>query len=422
LFTLRAEIVSVGTELLLGQIVDTNAAHLAGVLSELGISVYRRVTIGDNHDRLLTALRAGLAENDVLFTIGGLGPTIDDITRETLAEAIGDPLRKDDAIAERLSGFFRSRNVRMTDSQLRQAMVPVRGRSLDNPNGTAPGLLFEADGKIAIALPGPPNEFIPMVRNEVVPYLRQHTGTRTIRSRTLRICDMGESLVEERLRDLMTGANPTVAPYAKTGEVHVRVSAMADGSEQAERMIAPVVEEIHRRLGRHVYAYDDEPLEQAVVRLMSERGLTLSLAESCTGGGIAARITDVPGSSAVLLGAAVTYSNAAKTELVGVPDSLLAEHGAVSAEVAEAMARGARARFGSDIAVAVTGVAGPDGGTPDKPVGLVYLALADRDGAIVERNQYLGGRADVRRRASQTALVMVRDRILREPSPPSTDG
>jgi nicotinamide-nucleotide amidase len=410
---MRAEIVSVGTELLLGQIVDTNAAKLGRALSELGIAVYRRTTVGDNHDRMLTALRSALAENDIVITIGGLGPTMDDITRDVLAEAIGDTLRHDEEYAHRLTAWFRARKIPMPESVLRQAMVPTEGRALSNPNGTAPGLFFDKNGKIGIALPGPPNEFNPMVDNEVIPVLREKTGGKgTIRSRVLRICNMGESLVEEKVKDLMADDNPTVAPYAKTGEVHLRVSAYADDVEAAEKLIEPIIEEIKRRLGDHVYAFDDEPLEVAVIRLFTERGLTISTAESCTGGVLSSRLTDVPGSSAVFMGGVVSYTNEAKTDLVAVPVELFSGVGAVSPEVAEAMARGARERFETDFAVGITGIAGPDGGTPEKPVGLVYVGVAGPEGVRVEKNLFLGSRADVRYRAAQFALVMLRDGAL----------
>ncbi len=406
---MRAEIVSVGTELLLGQIVDTNAAHLAQVLSDLGVSVYRRVTVGDNHGRLLTALKSAIDENDLVLTIGGLGPTMDDITRNVLAEAMGDTLRHDEGIALRLTEFFRTRRIEMPRSVLSQAMVPTKGRALSNPNGTAPGLFFENAGKMAIALPGPPSEFIPMVANEVTPILRAKTGSRTLRSRVMRICGMGESMVEERVRDLMESENPTVAPYAKTGEVHLRVSSLADDAETADRAIAPVVAEIELRLEGHVYAFDDEPIESAVVRLLAANGQTVATAESCTGGLLASRITEVPGSSAVFLGGAVTYSNEAKTDLVGVPAVLIDRLGAVSPEVAEQMAEGVRRRFGSTFGIGITGVAGPDGGTSEKPVGLVYIAVANTCGSKVEKTQFLGNRKDVRYRSAQLALVMLRD-------------
>lgn len=409
---MRAEIVSVGTELLLGQIVDTNAAKLGQELCALGIAVYRRTTVGDNHDRLLIALKAALAENDLLITIGGLGPTMDDITRDVLAEAMGDKLHRDDKIAHRLEAFFRARGIQMVESNLNQAMVPTHGRPLDNPNGTAPGLLIEKDGKIAIALPGPPSEFIPMVDSHVVPYLRLKMGTATIRSRVLRICNMGESLVEHAIKDLMLSSNPTVAPYAKSGEVHLRVSARAADPDSADRMVESRVREITKRLGDHVYGFDDEPMEAVVVRLLTDRGLTVATAESCTGGMIATRLTAIAGSSIVFPGGVVSYSNDAKSDLLAVAAGLFRDHGAVSPEVATAMARGARERFGTDYGVGITGIAGPAGGSPEKPVGLVYIAVASKEGARVEKSIFLGRREDIRYRAAQFALVMLRDGII----------
>ncbi|MEP6756168.1 MAG: competence/damage-inducible protein A [Chthonomonadales bacterium] len=410
---LRAEVVSVGTELLMGQTVDTNAARLGIELSALGVSLYRRTTVGDNHDRLFLALRAAILENDIVITIGGLGPTMDDITRDVLAEAMGDTLVKDQAIADRLAAWFKSRGAPLLESNLRQAMVPTSGSALDNPNGTAPGLYFHNGSKHAFALPGPPNEFIPMLKNEVVPRIRKLTGGKgTIRSRVLRVCNMGESAVEEVIKDLILTDNPTVAPYAKTGEVHLRVSARADDPAVADAMVEERVEMIVERLGDHVYAFDDEPLESSVVRLFRERGLTLATAESCTGGMVSSRITDIAGSSAVLIAGAVTYSNEAKTAMLGVPAELIDSVGAVSKEVAIAMATGASERFGVTHAIGITGIAGPDGGTTEKPVGLVYIALATADGVKVERNVFIGIRADVRRRASQVALVMLRDSAM----------
>lgn len=410
---MRAEVVSVGTELLLGQIVDTNAAYLARTLSDLGITLYRRSTVGDNWDRLQAALRQALQDADVVLTIGGLGPTMDDITRDGLAAAFGDTLQLDQGIADRLRAFFAQRNAPFTESNLRQAMVPTHGRALDNPNGTAPGLLFEKGGKIGIALPGPPNEFIPLVDNHVAPYLRAKTGNvGTIRSLVLRIVGVGESLVEEKVKDLMQDANPTVAPYAKVGEVHLRVTAKADTAAGAERLIAERAQQVRARLGDALYGENDDPLEKAVVELLKRRRQTISTAESCTGGLVAQRITDVAGSSAVFMGGVVAYSNAAKTDLVAVPADLIARVGAVSPEVGQALAEGARDRFGTTYGIGITGIAGPDGGTPDKPVGLVYIALAYSGGCEVERNLYIGARSIVRHRASQTALNMLRLRAL----------
>jgi nicotinamide-nucleotide amidase len=419
LYTLRAEIVSVGTELLLGQIVDTNAAYIARKLPEIGVSVYRRTTVGDNHDRLLAAQNVALEESDLVIAIGGLGPTMDDITRDVLSEAMEDTLHEDPQVRHRLEAFFRSRGLRVLESNLRQAMVPTNGRSIDNPNGTAPGLLFEQSKienrklKIAIALPGPPNEFIPMVENHVIPYLREKTGGKgMIRSRIVRVCSMGESLVEDKVKDLTVTDNPTVAPYAKLGEVHLRVTAKADSPVAADQLIAERIELIKERLGDHVYGFNDESLESVVVKMLIERGMKVATAESCTGGMLASRITDVPGSSVVFPGGVINYSNESKTDLVYVPAETIAKHGAVSPEVAEALAIGARKRFGSDFGIGITGVAGPNGGTDDKPVGLVYIGLADANGVIVEKNRFIGQRKDIRFRSTQVALVMLRSRML----------
>jgi len=341
---------------------------------------------------------------------------MDDITRDVLSEVTGVPLVFSEEIAEQLREFFAKRGRPLLESQLRQAYVPASGRALPNPNGTAPGLLFDIPPKLAIALPGPPGEFIPILDNEVMPLLREKTGGTTIRSRVVRVCGMGEAMVEDRVKDLMTGENPTVAPYAKTSEVHLRVTARAGSPEEAEALIRPVVEEIERRLGSHVYAYDDEPLEGAVVRLRKERRRTLAVAESCTGGTLAGRITDIPGSSEVFLGGVVAYSNEAKAALVGVDRGMIAEHGAVSEPVAKALATGARTRFGADFGIGITGIAGPGGGTPAKPVGLVWIALADESGVEAVRHHFLGIRADIRNRAVQAALTMLRDRLLGMPS------
>lgn len=416
---MQAEIISVGTELLLGQIVDTNAVYLAKALSAAGIPVYRRVTVGDNPQRLKAALEEAFRESDLVFTIGGLGPTTDDITRDVLAEVLGDPLRFDEGVAQWLREFFARRGVPLVERNLRQAWVPSRGRILPNPNGTAPGLVFEAEdgARTAIALPGPPSEFLPMVDHHVAPLLARWGGGAVIYSRTVRLCGIGESLVEERLADLVTSTNPTVATYAKTGEVHVRITARAPSPEEAERLTAAMLEQVMQRVGRHVYGFDDDTLEESVVRLLERRGLRIATAESCTGGMLAARITNVPGSSRVFQGGVVAYSNEVKVELVGVAQDLILRCGAVSAEVAEALASGVRARFGTDLGVGITGIAGPDGGTPEKPVGLVYIALAHGGGVDVQRSEFLGQRNDVRARAAQAALVMVRERALEARSP-----
>ncbi len=411
---IRAEIVSVGTELLLGQIVDTNAVHLAQRLAELGISVYRRVTVGDNMSRLVTALKQALSNAEIVFTIGGLGPTMDDITRDALAEAMGERLQLDPAIQHRLIEFFQQRNVTFPANNLKQALVPERGHPLNNPNGTAPGLVFEKDRKLAIALPGPPSEFLPMVQNEVIPLLRDRfPDLGVIHSRVLRVTGLGESLVEEKIKDLMRDENPTVAPYAKTGEVHLRITARALTIPEAEEIISKKEAQIRERLDERIYAVDDEPLESVVLRLFIQHKRTIAAAESCTGGMLAERLTNIAGSSNSFLGGIVAYSNSAKIRLLNVPPERIESFGAVSAEVAEAMADGVRQVFGSDIGIGITGIAGPGGGTPEKPVGLVYISVAGPDNSIkTTRNIFLGQRNEVRIRATQTALTMLKDRLL----------
>jgi nicotinamide-nucleotide amidase len=405
-----AEIISVGTELLLGQIVDTNSAFLSRTLAALGIDLFRRATVGDNEGRLVQAIREAASRADVILTIGGLGPTQDDLTKEAVARAFDDELVLDSAAAEHLRALFARRGIPMPESNLRQALVFRGGRGIPNPNGTAPGALLEKEGKVVFCLPGPPREFIPMVENAVLPLLVERLGgERTvIRSRVLRTIGIGESAMEERVRDLLASTNPTVAPLAHVGESHLRLTARARSEEEALALIEPLEREIRSRLGVHVYGVDETPLEAAVIGLLKERGETLAVAESCTGGLLGGRLTNVPGSSQVFVGGIISYSNGAKESLLGVPGDLLATHGAVSALVAEAMARGARERLGANIGVAITGVAGPEGGTAEKPVGLVYLGLSDRAGERHQRCLFMGGRADVRTRSILMALDWVR--------------
>lgn len=408
---MRAEIISVGTELLLGQIVDTNAAHLSRILSELGIDLHYRSTVGDNAARLTEALRMALSRADVVFTIGGLGPTQDDLTRETVAAVVGDEMMLDDECASRLRAFFKARGVMMPETNLKQAMVPTKGRALPNPLGTAPGAVFETeDGRAVITLPGPPREFAAMLESAVVPYLRERAGanSQVIRSRVLRVAGLGESSVEEKIKHLLAGQNPTLAPYASPGEVKLRITAKAASAEEAEAMLDTLDREIIAVLGDFVYGRDDQTLEQVVVEGLRSCGLTLATAESCTGGLISSMITDVPGSSEVFLAGVVSYSNTAKVELLGVPQGVINRHGAVSKEAAEAMAEGVRRVSHADIGLSVTGIAGPSGGTPNKPVGLVYIAVSSESGTSVTEHRFSGSRLDVKQRTSQAALDALR--------------
>ena len=420
-----AETLSVGTELLLGQIVDTDAVFLAQMLSRLGVPLYFRTTVGDNPERIKDALRLALSRADLVVTIGGLGPTMDDLTKEMAAEVLDVPLVEDAVHAEWLRGLGHARGWdTMPEGFVKQAMVPRSGRGLPNPTGTALGALFEKDGKVILCLPGPPNELVPMAEQSVEPFLRERTAgeRQVIRSRTLRIVGAGEIRIEDLVRDLMQAANPTVAPYAKTGEVHLRITARAASDGEADVLIAPVEQALRRRLGDVVYGTDDETLEYVLVQALTLLGLTLTTAESCTGGLVAQRLTSVPDASRVFEEGFVTYANTAKTKCLRVPEELLARVGAVSADVARAMAVGAREAAGSDLAVSVTGVAGPGGGTPAKPVGTVHIGLAWDGGVVSEQHQFLGSRADVRWRSAQSALALVRRFLMNADDPQFRPG
>jgi len=410
----RAEIISVGTELLLGEIVDTNAPYLSEKLSALGIDVFYRVTVGDNPARLAEALRTALSRADLVITIGGLGPTEDDLTKETVAEVLGERMVSDPESEKAIRAFFERRDLSIAQSNLKQALRPESGISIPNSVGTAPGTIAAKEGKLVIALPGPPAELIPMVENSVIPYLSLKTADSpaVIVSKTLRVIGIGESAAEEKVKELLGSRNPSIAPYAKGGEVHFRITAKAPGRGAAMVMIAEMERRARDKLGDYIYGVDDETLESVVVRMLIERGLKLALAESCTGGLISNRITNVPGSSAAFLACIIAYSNAAKTDLLGVPAELIRRHGAVSPETAEAMAEGAASRTGADIAVAVTGIAGPGGGTPEKPVGLVYMALRTPEGVTSAKHIFGGGRLEIKQRASHAALNLVRLRLL----------
>ncbi len=405
---MTAEILSVGTELLLGQIVDTHAPRMARILADCGISCMRRTTVGDNLERVAEAVGESLAGCDVLVTIGGLGPTMDDVTRDAIAQALGDRLIREADVESRLRQFFASRGAAWSETIARQADRPESAQFIENPNGTAPGLVCEKNGKTVFALPGPKGEFNPMADGPVRQMLGRLQGGQVIHSRVLRIVGMGESHVEDLVRDLMSGDNPSVAPYAHPNEVHLRLTARSQSIEGAEKVIEPVDAEIRRRLGDAVFGVDDVTLEEAVVELLRECSKTVGVAESITGGEICARITNVPGCSEVFAGGFVTYALEAKIELLGVPKTVLERFGPVSSETAQAMAEGARERLGTDFGLGVTGNAGPTSDIDGKPVGLVYVAVASSSGVEVFEHRFRGLREDIRRRASQAALAAVR--------------
>lgn len=374
---MTGEILCVGTELLLGDIINTNAAFLARELAALGIGVYHQTVVGDNGGRLREAVELALSRSDLLVMTGGLGPTYDDITKETATKALGKKLVWNQQAYDRMEAYFARTGRVMSENNRKQAMMPEGAVVFQNENGTAPGAAMESGEKVIVLLPGPPSEMEPMFCNQVRPYLEGKTG-QTFLSRTVHLFGIGESAAEEQLRELMESShNPTVAPYAKTGEVLLRVTAAAKNEQEAKKLLAPAVEEIQKRMGPYVYGVDVGTLQNAAVTALRQKGLTVSTAESCTGGGVAKRITEVPGASQVLQAGICTYTNRMKAELLGVKERTLQNYGAVSERTALEMAQGVRIRTGADIGVSVTGVAGPDP-SEGKPVGLVFVSVSSQ--------------------------------------------
>jgi len=403
---MNAEILSVGTELLLGSTVNTDARDISRMLSELGINVFWHTVVGDNPARLTECVYRARNRADLIITTGGLGPTCDDLTKQVLARAFDRELYFDEAAAETLREYFQRRGGRtFTENNLQQAMLPVGCTVLPNDCGTAPGCIFEEGNVRVVMLPGPPRECNTMMRNYVLPYLRRLSPD-TIRSHMVRMMGVGESAMETRLRDLMDGANPTVAPYSKEGECFVRITAKAESEEACEALMAPVLAEVLDRMKDAVYGVDCDSLEQRVLQLLGETGRSLAAAESCTGGLLAMRITEIPGASNWFKGGVTVYTEEAKTELLGIKPKYIAEHGVVSMAVAGKMARRVRKVLHSDLGIGITGWAGPDG----DDVGLVYVGLAARGECFVRQLQ-LGSdtpRGKIRVLAVTNALDMVR--------------
>lgn len=410
---MTAEIICVGTELLLGNIVNTNAAFLSEKLAYLGINCYFQTVVGDNRDRLLSVINTALSRADILIFSGGLGPTEDDLTKETVAEALGKKLIRDKWAEQEIADYFALRGRIPTDNNWKQADVIEGCEVLYNKNGTAPGIFVSEGEKTVILLPGPPLELKSMFTDSVMPRLQQKCG-QVFYSETVKIVGPGESSVETQILDMLnTQENPTIAPYAKTGEVHLRVTARAKDEKEAKEKTAPVVEELYRRFGNAVYTTDaDETLEMALTKLLMKKKYTMTTAESCTGGMIAARMVNAPGVSAVLKSGFITYANEAKEELLGVSHDTLEKFGAVSRETAEEMAEGAAKAAHTDTAVAVTGIAGPDGGTKEKPVGLVYIGVNVRGNVEVREYHFSGSRQKIRESVTAAALTFLREKLL----------
>ncbi len=410
-----AEIVAIGTELLMGQIVNADAQYLSRRLQSLGISVYHHTTVGDNPQRLRVALALALSRSDIVITTGGLGPTQDDLSKETAAALLGREMVFDAESWCTIEGCFARMNRACPENNRRQAMFAEGAVILPNACGTAPGCMIEQDGKLVIQLPGPPREMAAMFEAQVYAFLAQRTGG-CIASRYLRIYGLGESQVAQMCAAYIEAQDGvTVAPYCSLGECQLRVTARGADEAQALAHVVPVVEALRGILGDAVYAVTDSPegsMEEAAGRALTQRGLTVATAESCTGGLVAAKLVNYPGISAALNEAHVTYANAAKVRYCGVRQETLDVFGAVSEQTAHEMAQGLRERSGADIAVSTTGVAGPGGGTLEKPVGLVYVGCADAHGVRVERLMLSGDRQKVRELAALRALDMVRRAAL----------
>jgi len=402
----KAEIISVGTELLLGEITDTNASFLSSQLPMLGIDLYWISQVGDNQARLVEVLRRAWQRSDLILVTGGLGPTEDDLTREAIAEMLGEKLRIETALERELEDFFTQLGREMSPSNIKQAALIPSATAIHNMQGTAPGWWVERDGHVLVAMPGPPGELHSMWHQEVLPQIRQRFSGAIILSKTIKTFGLGEAAVGELVSPLLSSANPTLAIYAKADGIHLRITAKAQSQEQAESMIAQYEASVRSILGEYIWGTDTETLESVAGSLLTEKGLSLAVMESCTGGLLAVTITDIPGASTYFKGGLVAYSNEAKIAY-GIDARLINEYGVISAEIAQAMAQAARLHLETDIGIGITGVAGPNE-MEGKPAGTVYIGIDDGKSKRVIKGSYLGDRARVKRRTTTAALFELR--------------
>ena len=404
------ELIAVGTELLLGQLTDTNSVFVAQSLASAGIDVYGTHAVGDNRGRISNAMRAALERVDGVITTGGLGPTVDDLTKEAVCDALGLDVELHEPSLKQMQDFFAQMGREMRENNRKQANVPRGSLVLENPRGTAPGFVaFAPSGKFIACMPGVPREMRPMLTDLLIPFLRERYGiTDAIYTRVLHTVNIGESEVDHRIDDLFrAGENPKIAVLAHEGLCDVKLMAKADSEEEAAAMLAPLEAQVRERLAGFVFGADHTSIAGAVHALLQARGATIAVAESCTGGRIAAALTAVPGASRSFLGGVVAYDNAVKVAELGVSELTLAQYGAVSEETAREMAQGARARLHTTLAVSTTGIAGPDGGTAEKPVGLVWFAVDTGEEVPTHRFNFRGDRDAVQRRATVMALGIV---------------
>lgn len=408
------EIVTTGSELLLGQIVNTNAAYMSSRLNDLGFDVLYQTTVGDNHDRMKAVLEHALSRADIVITSGGLGPTQGDITKEVSAEIFGRKMKVHEESKRRMEERFIQRHVTWTENNMRQVILPEGAEVFLNYNGIASGVVLENNGKYLINLPGPPSEMKDMFERSLKPFLKRKFGFKhVIVSKVLNTMGLGESLLETKIKDLILAqSNPTLALLIRPAGVIIRITAKADTREQAEFLIEEMEAKIRERVGKYIYSVDDEKMEQVVAKLLKDNCLKVACAESCTGGMLAQRLTSIPGSSAYIDGSVVTYSNDIKMKLLCVDKNLLKSKGAVCAEVAGQMAEGVMQLMEANLGIGITGIAGPTGGSKEKPVGLVYIAVAGKYGTKVTENYFSGERDQIRYRATQQALSMLRHYIM----------
>lgn len=414
---MRGELIFVGTELLLGQIINTNAAYLGENLASLGVDLYHSSVVGDNLDRIKGAIDCALERSDLIMITGGLGPTFDDITREGIAASIHGELVYDPQVMAEIAEHFKRVDHPMLPMHRRQAYVFSSGcQVVPNPIGSAPGLIINVDGKWIIAMPGVPHEMKRMCQDSIFAWIAEKAGKGVIESRVMKVCGMGigESTVANEIKEIVESlTNPTIAFLARPNEVSVRITAKAPDRDEASKMLETVARQIREKLGENVFSESDQSMEQVVGSMLLERGKTLAIAESCTGGLVSDRITDVSGSSEYFKGGILAYNNQVKVDLLGVSSEVLNQHGSVSPPVAIQMAQGVKKLLKADYGIGITGIAGPTGATPQKPVGLVYIALASPQKAYSGEFRFSGDRAIIKRRASQMALDMLRRELLK---------
>ncbi|SNR98193.1 competence/damage-inducible protein cinA [Anaerovirgula multivorans] len=409
---MKAEIIAVGTEILLGDIINTNAQYIAKRLADIGIFVYHQTVVGDNPERIKEVYEIAFNRADLVITTGGLGPTKDDLTKEIAAEYFNKELILDETSLQSIEEFFSFRKQPMSEGNKKQAYFPKGGIILKNMHGTAPGCIIKEDAKMCILLPGPPREMIPMLEEEAIPYLSQYQKS-TLHSKVLRICGMGESYMEEMIKDIIQQqSNPTIAPYAKEGEVTLRITAKAKTKAEAEDLIHPVEMEIRSRLGEYIYGEGDTNLEEVVGKLLIDHQLTIGTAESCTGGLLAGKLVNCPGISSVFMEGVITYSNASKMRRLGVKPETLDQYGAVSKETAGEMAKGVAELGNTDIGIGITGIAGPEGGTKEKPVGLMYIGMYIKNELHTKELFFKGDRQKLRNFAVVQTLCWLRRLLI----------